>query len=115
MLLAARVRGTGERYDDPGRAEAAELSAGVHLLSELFSGIVPRGGQSVRVVGSGCEFPGGSWQGSFAYAQEIAVLNGTATLHTDTKETWIVDITDAGTSLGGDYRSACFRILEGRS
>ena len=115
MLFAARVPRTWERDDDPGRAEAAELSAGVHLLSELFSGIVPHGGQSVRVVGSVYKFPGGCWQGSFAYAQETAVLHGIATLHTVTKETWIVDITDAGTSLGGDCRSACCRILEGRS
>jgi len=88
----------------------------VQLVSQLFSGIVLRGGQSLGVVGSVDKFPDGSWQGSLAYAQEATteVLNGTATLRTDTNETWIVDITDDATSLGGDCRSACFRILERR-
>jgi hypothetical protein len=83
----------------------------------LFSGIVPRGGQSVRVVGSVDRFPDGSWQGSFTYANDAAVnaLTGTAVIHTDAEETWTVNITDAGTSLGGECRSAGFRILEGRS
>ena len=89
----------------------------VNMMSQLFSGIATRGGQSVRVAGVVDKFPDGSWQGSFAYAQEAAteVLTGTAIIHTDTVETWIVEITDTSTNLSGDCRSASFRILEGRS
>ena len=86
-------------------------------MSQLFNGIVTRGEQSVRVAGLVDKFPDGSWQGSFDYAQEAAteVLTGTAIIHTDTVETWIVEITDTSTNLSGDCRSASFRILEGRS
>jgi len=88
----------------------------VNMMSQLFNGIATRGEQSVRVAGVVDKFPDGSWQGSFAYAQEATteVLTGTAIIHTDTKETWTVEITDTGTSLSGDCSSANFRILEGR-
>jgi len=86
------------------------------MISQLFNGIATHGEQSVRVAGLVDKFPDGSWQGSFAYAHEAAteVLTGTAIIHTDTKETWTVEITDTGTSLSGDCSSANFRILEGR-
>jgi len=87
------------------------------VTSQLFSGIVPRGEQFVRVAGSVDKSPDGSWHGSFIYFCQSAkdVLNGTTTIHADTQEFWTVDVTDDGTSLGGYCRSARFRILEGRA
>ena len=87
------------------------------MANQLFSGIVPRGEQFARVAGSVDKFPDGSWQGSFLYFCQSAtdVLNGTTTIRIDTKELWTIDITDDPTSLGGDCRSARFRILEGRA
>ena len=87
------------------------------MVSQLFNGIVPRGGQFARVAGTVDKFSDGSWQGSFIYfcQSDTDVLNGTTTIQTDTKELWAVDITDDPMSLGGDCRSARFRVLEERA